>query len=64
MIEARSVEKATNNTMMLDCCKTAKEMGCFDEGMADLLQKNAMAALQASLRDKNYGAVEDDADEL
>jgi hypothetical protein len=61
MIEARSIQKATNNTIMLDCCKTAKETGCFDADMADLLKKNTMAALQASLRDKDN---DDDDDEL
>ena len=60
MIEARSIQKATNNTIMLDCCKTAKETGCFDADMADLLKKNTMAALQASLCDKDN----DDDDEL
>ena len=32
--------------------------------MANLLWKKAMAALQAGLRDKNYVAVGDDANEL
>jgi hypothetical protein len=60
LIEARAVEKSAANTAMLECCKTAKDMGCFDSDMAALLKKNTMEALKGCLRDKNVFTVDGD----